>query len=164
MDRIAIESLLAGLTRFPRDPALESYMGEIEWLHGERTAELLRPAMMRAPLFRGLVATTPDGSAYLVSMQGSAYHYSSPKADLASLTEYQAVEVALLEDGLHFRPLSRLGFGLADPDDDDDVWGYMPVGRLIDELTRFCERGGSLEPELGYRRGVPASHPLTDPT
>lgn len=115
-----IIELLRNLRRLPSD--------DDAWdaIH-QRVPELKRPT----PLFEGIGLRTPDGTEYLLSIQASAYHYCQPRAALPSLLDYEAVEVAVRsETGFVHPSVVGLDFG----EGEDDVWPYVPVSVLVDQL------------------------------
>ena len=123
--------MLAGLTRIERDPQVAEQLTNIGAGVGF--------SFVLPTLFHGLLLTPPDGETYLLSMQGSSYHYCSPRENLPRLTDYATVEVAIRAADGEFKPANVLGLALPES---DCVYPQVPVDLLCRELTGFCERGG----------------------
>lgn len=88
-----------------------------------------------------LVLVTPAGKVYRLSVQGSGTHYCEPRCTLETLTEYDSVEVAILDPSAEgedrgFRQPSEIGLDL-DNNPSDEVLGWVPVSRLVAALETF---------------------------
>lgn len=98
--------------------------------------------------FSVLECTPKTGGNFWLSVQASASHYCSPRENLPSLTDYEAVEVAIsLWDSAaktsKFVQPSVVGLSLED-NPSDAVLGWVLVTDLVEALKKFIADGGEV--------------------
>ncbi len=106
------------------------------WSSGKDYRQMLASAKRRS--FGQPWSGTFDGfqfGKYKISVQGGRGNYSSPRQDLDNLTDYEELEIAMMDDSGWALPSTHddlADMPHADVYSGDDVAGYVPIDKVID--------------------------------